>query len=259
MDKSAARIRGMFASIAGRYDLLNHVLSLNVDRLWRARAARIVLSELARRPASGGSGTTLLDCCTGTADLALALRRAADGRARRGRGLGSGSEPVRVVGVDFTPELLRIGRRKVVRRGLEGRVSLAVGDALRLPFATDSFAAVTVAFGLRNVSDTARGIDEMIRVARPGGVVAILEFSKPNGAVLGPLYMGFFRKALPRIGQALAPNPDDAYRYLPESVLRFPDGERMLDLMRARGLEAPRQTRMTRGVASLYLGRKPEA
>ena len=127
----------------------------------------------------------------------------------------------------------------------------------RLPLPGDTFGVVTVAFGLRNVADTGRGIDEMIRVARPGGKVAILEFSRPRGAVLGRLYLLFFRRILPRIGQALAPNDNDAYNYLPASVMQFPDGQAMLDLLAARGLDEVRHYPLTFGIASLYVGVKP--
>jgi demethylmenaquinone methyltransferase/2-methoxy-6-polyprenyl-1,4-benzoquinol methylase len=227
----------MFASIARRYDLLNHLLSLNIDRRWRRITTRMVPPT---------PGVPVLDCCTGTADLALAYHRA-----------GRGASPV--IGADFCPEMLRIGNAKVQKTGASGRVVLVVGDAQRLPLPHDTFGVVTVAFGLRNVADTVRGIDEMIRVARPGGKVAILEFSRPRGAVLGRLYMLFFRCILPRIGQALAPNEHGAYSYLPASVLQFPDGQAMLDLLAARGLRDVRQHPLSFGIASLYVGVKPDA
>ena len=122
-------------------------------------------------------------------------------------------------------------------------MTLIEGDTQRLPLPGDTFGVVTVAFGLRNVADTVRGIDEMIRVARPGGKVAILEFSRPRGALLGRLYLFFFRRVLPRVGQALAPNDHDAYSYLPASVMQFPDGQAMLDLLASRGLTDVRSIR----------------
>src|SRR5260370_2309256 len=131
--------------------------------------------------------------------------------------------------------MLVIGNEKIGKAKAGGAVTLIEGDTQRLSLPGDSFGVVTVAFGLRNVADTVRGIDEMIRVARPGGKVAILEFSRPRGAVLGRLYLAFFRRVLPRIGQAIAPNEQDAYHYLPASVLQFPDGQAMLDLLAARG------------------------
>ena len=132
--------------------------------------------------------------------------------------------------------MLEVGRRESPQGRRGGRVTLVEGDAQRLPVPSDTFGVVSVAFGLRNVRDTVRGIDELIRVARPGGKVAILEFSRPAGWILGRLYLAFFRHLLPRIGQALAPNDDGAYDYLPRSVLEFPDGQAMLDLLASRGL-----------------------
>jgi demethylmenaquinone methyltransferase/2-methoxy-6-polyprenyl-1,4-benzoquinol methylase len=237
VDKSEQRVRTMFASIAGKYDLLNHLLSLNIDRLWRRFTTRTVPPE---------PGVPVLDCCTGTADLALAYDRASGGRSP-------------VVGADFCHEMLCLGNTKVGKAGAVGRVALIEGDTQRLPLPSDTFGVVSVAFGLRNVRDTVRGIDEMIRVARPGGKVAILEFSRPRGALLGSFWFFFFRRILPRIGQALAPNDHEAYHYLPTSVLQFPDGQAMLDLLATRGLTDLHQHPLTFGVATLYVGTKPSA
>jgi demethylmenaquinone methyltransferase/2-methoxy-6-polyprenyl-1,4-benzoquinol methylase len=235
VDKSDRRVRQMFASIAPRYDLLNHLLSLNIDRSWRRFTTRAVPPE---------PGVPVLDCCTGTADLALAYHRA-------GRGLSP------VIGADFCPEMLRLGLAKVRKAGAGEDVVLIEGDTQRLPLPSDTFGVVTVAFGLRNVRDTVLGIDEMIRVARPGGSVAILEFSRPKGPILGRLYLAFFRQVLPRVGQALAPNGQGAYHYLPASVMQFPDGPAMLDLLGSRGLTATRMFPLTFGIATLYVGVKP--
>jgi demethylmenaquinone methyltransferase / 2-methoxy-6-polyprenyl-1,4-benzoquinol methylase len=235
VDKSDQRVRRMFASIARRYDFLNHFLSLNIDRSWRRFTTRAVPP----RP-----GVPVLDCCTGTADLALAYDRAAKGLAP-------------VIATDFCREMLDVGRDKVRGQGAGSRVLLIEGDTQRLPVPADTFGVVSVAFGLRNVRDTARGIDEMIRAARPGGKVAILEFSKPRGRFLGRLYLSFFRHILPRVGQAIAPNDDQAYHYLPRTVLEFPDGQEMLDLLASRGLVDLKMHPLTLGVATLYVGTKP--
>jgi len=236
VDKSDRRVRAMFSAIAGRYDLLNHLLSLNIDRSWRRFTARTVPPV---------PGVPVLDCCTGTADLALEYHR-----------VGRGASPV--VGSDFCHEMLAVGVKKVGKAGASANVVLVEGDTQRLPLPSDTFGVVTVAFGLRNVRDTARGVDEMIRVARPGGSVAVLEFSRPRGPLLGPLYLAFFRRVLPRVGQALAPNSDGAYHYLPASVMQFPDGRAMLDLLEARGLTETRMFPLTFGVATLYVGVKPQ-
>jgi demethylmenaquinone methyltransferase/2-methoxy-6-polyprenyl-1,4-benzoquinol methylase len=235
VDKSGRRVRAMFAQIAGRYDFLNHFLSLNIDKTWRSFTTRTVPPQ---------PGVPVLDCCTGTADLALAYDRA-----------GGGHSPV--IGADFCHEMLVVGAKKVRKAGAEGRVTLVDGDTQRLPVPSDTFGVVTVAFGLRNVADTARGIDEMIRAARPGGKVAILEFSRPRGKLFGAIWSTFFKNVLPRVGQAVAPNEHDAYNYLPNSVLQFPDGQEMLDLMASRGLDDIVQHSLTFGIASLYVGTKP--
>lgn len=237
VDKSGRRVRSIFAAIAGKYDLLNHLLSLNIDKGWRNFTTRTVPPE---------PGVPVLDCCTGTADLALAYDRAGGGRSP-------------VVGSDFCHEMLAIGVRKVRKAKAEGTVALIEGDTQRLPMPDDTFGVVTVAFGLRNVADTVKGIDEMVRVARPGGKVAILEFSRPRGAILGRLYLAFFRHVLPKVGQTIAPNSYDAYSYLPASVLQFPDGREMLDLLASRGLADLRQHPLTFGIATLYVGTKPAA
>jgi len=236
VDKSRDRVRSMFATIARKYDFLNHLLSLNIDRRWRALTVRKV------RPRAGDA---LLDCCTGTADLALAYRKA----FRHG--------DVEVVGSDFCREMLAIGWKKARKRGLDDRLALIEADTLRLPFSDDRFGVVTVAFGLRNVANTTGGLDEMIRVTKPGGQVAVLEFSRPRGPILGRLYLFFFQRLLPKIGQTIAPNRYDAYKYLPETVLQFPDGQAMLDLMGSRGLTDLASHPLTFGIATLYIGRKP--
>ena len=235
VDKSGQRVRSMFSSIAGKYDLLNHLLSLNIDTLWRGFTTRMVPPQ---------PGVPLLDCCTGTADLALAYHQASGGKTP-------------VIGADFCHEMLVIGNRKVARAKAEDSVTLIEGDSQRLPLPDDTFGVVTVAFGLRNVADTVKGIDEMVRVARPGGKVAILEFSRPRGPILGRLYLTFFKHVLPKVGQTLAPNSYDAYSYLPASVLQFPDGREMLDLLASRGLTDLVQHPLTFGIATLYVGTKP--
>ena len=229
------RVRRMFASIARRYDLLNHLLSLNIDRSWRTFTTRVAAPE---------PGVPVLDCCTGTADLALAYDRA-----------GRGQSPI--VGTDFCREMLVLGHAKVNKARAAGRVTLVEGDAQRLPLPSDTFGVVSVAFGLRNVRDTVRGIDEMIRVARPGGKVAILEFSRPRGRFLGRLYLAFFRHLLPRIGQALAPNAGPGLRLsAPErpGISRWPGDARPPG---PRGLTELRHYPLTGGIATLYVGTKP--
>lgn len=235
LDKRETRIRRMFGHIAPSYDLLNHLLSLNIDRYWRWRTTRLV-------PPVGSA--PILDLCTGTGDLALAYDRAAAGR-------------VPIVGADFCHEMLLPARIKMQRRRAEGRIRLVEADAQRLPFPDSSFQITTVAFGLRNVTDTDRGLAEMMRVTRPGGRVAILEFSQPRNWLLGPLYRFYFRHVLPVVGQVISRSQDNAYRYLPASVQEFPDGAALAERLRQHGLRDVRWHPFTFGVATLYVGVKP--
>jgi demethylmenaquinone methyltransferase/2-methoxy-6-polyprenyl-1,4-benzoquinol methylase len=234
LDKREVRIRRMFGAIAPTYDLLNHLLSFNIDRFWRWRTTRLV------PPIGDGP---ILDLCTGTGDLALAYDRAA------GRTL-------RIVGADFCGEMLDRAEKKTLKKKAAERIRYVQADAQRLPFADNTFQIVCVAFGLRNVTDTDRGLAEMTRVARPGGRVAILEFSKPRGSVFGKLYQMYFRCILPRVGQAISRSEDNAYRYLPESVGEFPDGEALAERMRLHGLKDVTWKPFTFGIATLYIGTK---
>jgi demethylmenaquinone methyltransferase/2-methoxy-6-polyprenyl-1,4-benzoquinol methylase len=234
LDKRETRIRRMFGSIASSYDLLNHLLSLNIDRYWRWQTTR-----LAPPPEQGA----ILDVCTGTGDLALAYDRAC-------------GHKLPIVGTDFCLPMLLPARRKTQRRGAQERVRYLEADTQRLPFPDDAFALTTVAFGLRNVTDTDRGLAEMVRVTQPGGRVAILEFSQPRHWLLGPLYRFYFKRILPLIGQMVSRSKDSAYHYLPASVLQFPDGEALADRMRQHGLTEVRYHPMTFGIATLYVGVK---
>jgi demethylmenaquinone methyltransferase/2-methoxy-6-polyprenyl-1,4-benzoquinol methylase len=234
VDKRETRIRSMFNHIAPSYDLLNHLLSLNVDRYWRWRTTRLV-------PPSGTG--PILDLCTGTGDLALAYDRAARGR-------------VPIVGADFCHEMLRLASDKSRRKKSAERIRFLEADAQKLPFPDDTFQITCVAFGLRNVTDTDRGIAEMTRVTRPGGKVAILEFSQPRGWPFGPLYRYYFRNILPLIGQLISRSKHEAYRYLPQSVMEFPDGEAFADRLRQHGLIDVHRYPLTFGIATLYVGTK---
>ncbi len=225
----------MFAEIAPRYDLLNHVLSLGIDVYWRWRTVRDV-------PPVGDA--PILDVCTGTGDLALAYRRKAP-------------EHVAVIASDFTREMLVRAAAKSDRRKPRGSMTYIEADTLQLPFADNTFQVVSVAFGLRNVADTSAGLAEMTRVCRPGGHVAVLEFSTPSHRWLGGLYRFYFRNVLPRVGQLLARNRESAYHYLPESVAAFPEGEVLKRLMGESGLTNVTSRTLTFGIATLYVGEKP--
>jgi demethylmenaquinone methyltransferase/2-methoxy-6-polyprenyl-1,4-benzoquinol methylase len=233
LDRREARIRQMFDGIAPKYDLLNHLLSLNVDKAWRKRVTRLV-------PVTSGP---LLDVCTGTGDLAFEYDRAAGGR-------------VPIVAADFSGEMLTHAVAKSRRRGSHPRVAFVQADAQRLPFGADTFEVVTVAFGLRNVTDTDRGLAEMARVTRSGGRVAVLEFSRPRHWLFGRAYRAYFRYLLPLVGQLFSRSGEKAYVYLPASVMEFPDGEALAERMRTAGLHQVTYTRFTLGIATLYVGTK---
>lgn len=233
VDKSGERIKSMFAGVAKRYDLLNHLLSLNIDRYWR----RFTL----RKVAAVGNDP-ILDVCTGTGDLAL-------GYAKQ-----TSANKTRVIGADFCAPMLEVAREKSQSSQLN--VEWIEADAQQLPFADNTFQIVSVAFGLRNVADTNAGIREMIRVAKPGGRVAILEFSRPRIFGLRQLYLWYFRTVLPRVGQTISKSPDAAYNYLPQSVLQFPDGVEMVELLQSHGLKSVECFPLTFGVATLYVGMK---
>ncbi len=233
VDKSPDRIQRMFGQIAPRYDFLNHLLSLGIDKWWRRQTVR-------RVPLAGDA--PVLDLCAGTGDLALAY-------LRRG-----GTAPI--VAADFCLPMLAIGRRKGERAGAAGRLTFVAADAQNLAFPDNHFQIVCVAFGLRNVADTDRGLREMVRVCRPGGRVAVLEFSSPTRQPLRGIYNWYFRHVLPRIGGLFARNGSGAYNYLPSSVGEFPCGEALAERMRAAGLNNVEFIPLTFGVATLYVGRK---
>jgi demethylmenaquinone methyltransferase/2-methoxy-6-polyprenyl-1,4-benzoquinol methylase len=233
VDKSDARVRGMFAQIAPRYDFLNHLLSLGVDVYWRGRT-------VAKVPPDGD--LPILDLCTGTGDLALAYYRAAAGK-------------LRVVGADFCHPMLVIGRGKAAQAHAD-RLAFVEADAQTLPFPANQFQIVSVAFGLRNVSDTDRGLREMLRVCRPGGRIAVLEFSMPAWRPMRALYGWYFRRVLPLVASLFVRRGKDAYHYLPESVSEFPSGQALLDRMRAAGASQATAFPLTFGIATLYVGVK---
>ena len=229
LEKSEATIRSMFAGVAPRYDLLNHLLSGFLDVLWRRRAA----GALGLPP-----GSEALDVCCGTGDQALAL-------ARRG---------YRVTAADFCLPMLSRARGKYARRPEAAPMGLA-GDALRLPFADRRFDGVTVSFGLRNVVDLEGALAELARVLRPAGVAVILEFALPRSALLRRPYLFYFRRLLPRLG-ALVSNNGQAYSYLPASVLEFPQRRGFTDRMLAAGFETATWRDMAGGTVCLYSGRR---
>ncbi len=238
---SAARaVREMFTSIAPRYDLLNHVLSLNIDRMWWRRTARAFRHILHRNDAR------ILDLCCGTGDMTFALRRQA------------GKASPRILGADFSHAMLQRATAKSARNGSEPG-SIEPGwieaDALSLPFPSAHFELATSAFGFRNLADYDAGLREIVRVLRPGGECGILDFGEPKGA-MGALYRIYFKQVLPRVGTMIS-GVRGPYAYLPASVAQFPPPEEMLERMKRAGFAEATWTPYTFGIAGLYRGKKP--
>ena len=232
-EAAAEAVRKMFSEIAPRYDLLNHILSMNVDRLWWWRAARR-FDPILKNPEA-----LVLDLCCGTGDMAFALQR---------RALGSAT----IVGADFAHPMLF--RAALKSEKLKNSPRWIEADALRLPFADGGFHLVTSAFGFRNLANYDDGLREIVRVLRPGGECGILECSEPAGP-LGALYRVYFRHVLPRIGTLLS-GVSGPYAYLPTSVERFPKPPEMLERMQAAGFRETKWTPYSFGIAGLFWGRK---
>jgi demethylmenaquinone methyltransferase/2-methoxy-6-polyprenyl-1,4-benzoquinol methylase len=230
-NEHAGRVREMFSAIAKRYDLLNHLLSGNVDKRWR----RIVATRVREKLSS--SGARVLDVACGTGDLSLTLFE---------------STGARVVGTDFCRPMLQIAAAKLARE-----IPLIEGDALNLPFREASFEAVTIAFGLRNLASVENGLAELRRVLKPGGWVAVLEFSRPANAMLRPVFGLYFTRVLPLMGGLISGSPR-AYSYLPASVQKFPDQQQLSLLMQRAGFDQVQFENLTGGIAALHMGRKPE-
>lgn len=225
-------VREMFDNIAPKYDLLNHTLSMSIDRVWRRR----VVGEV-RRAKPG----RILDVATGTGDLAIAM-------ARRIR-------DVQVLGVDLSEQMLAVARRKIEARGLDGRIVLDRGDAERLAVADASVDVATVAFGVRNFGDLGAGLRELARTIKPGGKVVILEFSRPRNRVFRALYEFYSYKILPRIG-GLVSRDKRAYEYLPASVGEFPAPEEFMAMMARAGFRNCWARSQSFGIAQIYIGER---
>jgi demethylmenaquinone methyltransferase/2-methoxy-6-polyprenyl-1,4-benzoquinol methylase len=234
IDKTPTRIAGMFDAIAPRYDLLNHVLSVGLDRRWRAKAIAVLDLPPAGR---------VLDLCTGTGDLAVAAVR--------------GGTNVSVVGVDFAGAMLRLALAKVRAGGLAPVIRLVRGDATRIPLADGSFDAATIGFGIRNVADPESALAEIARVLRPGGRLAILEFGQPRIPGISTLYTWYFRYVLPLVGRMVSKH-QSAYSYLPASVVNFPPPAEFARAIEARGFNIVRAIPLTFGIVYLYTAERRE-
>jgi demethylmenaquinone methyltransferase/2-methoxy-6-polyprenyl-1,4-benzoquinol methylase len=230
-DSKKQQVARMFDNISHRYDFLNHFLSLGIDVLWRKKAVKL-LRDL--RP------HTILDIATGTGDFAIE---------------SLSLNPKKVIGVDISEGMLARGNHKIKARNLDQRVELIYGDSENLPFEDNKFDAVIVAFGVRNFENLQKGLKEMYRVLREGGEVVILEFSKPASFPFKQLYNFYFNVILPNIGRAIS-SDKSAYRYLPESVRAFPDGDEFLDILNRTGFNSTAWIPLTFGICSIYRAKK---
>lgn len=225
------QVKNMFDSIAGKYDFLNHFLSLGIDRAWRSKLVRLMAKE---KPAH------ILDLATGTADLAIEAMKA---------------NPQQITGTDISAEMLAIGRAKVSKLGWSEKITLVQADSENLPFATGTFDAAIVAFGVRNYENLPSGLAEMHRVLKPGAKAFILEFSTPTAFPVKQLFALYFRFILPMIGRLVSKH-SSAYTYLPESVNAFPRGKQFLSLMQHAGFHNLESLKLSFGITMLYIGNK---
>ena len=225
------QVRTMFNDIAPKYDLLNHVLSMGIDIQWRKKVRRLLATI---KPVK------ILDIATGTGDLAIELAKL---------------KPQEIIGADIAVDMLKIGEEKVKAKKLENMIKMEPGDSEDLRFDDNYFDAVTVAFGVRNYENLLKGLTEMNRVMRPGGLVAILEFSKPHGFPFRNIYNFYFKNILPGVGRMVSKN-DEAYTYLPDSVQKFPENKDFMDVMAQAGYKNISQQRLTFGIATLYAATK---
>ncbi len=226
------KIQQMFGAIAPRYDFLNRLLSLGIDRRWRKKAVRLLKYR---------EGSRILDVATGTGDVALEIAR-------------STPASVRITGADFCKEMVELGEEKVAASPYAGRIDLKVAPCEDLPFANDTFDSITIAFGIRNVVDRKLGLAEMWRVLRPGGRMIILEFSTPKSRLFRQIYYFYFRRLLPVVGGLFSRY--NAYKYLPDSVLEFPSHEEFSKMISEAGFRNIHIHELTFGIASIYAGEK---
>lgn len=219
----------MFDNIAPTYDKLNHIMSLNIDRVWRRRVMRIVRRSKAHK---------IMDVATGTGDLAIAMAKRVD--------------RTQILGVDLSEEMLAVARRKVEKQGLEERIMLAKGDAENLDMVTtESIDAATVAFGVRNFENIERGLSEIYRTLKPGGKLVVLEFSMPKNRFVRWVYSQYAHRLLPRIGGMISKDKQ-AYTYLPDSVEEFPSPERFAEILRGVGFKSVKTRSQSFGIAYIY-------
>lgn len=225
------QVEQMFDNIAPRYDFLNHLLSMGIDKLWRKKAVKIISKIQPKH---------IMDIATGTGDFAIELSKL---------------KPEKIVGLDLSQQMLNFGKVKIKDKGLEGMIEMVQGDSENLPYSDNSFDAISVGFGVRNFENLERGLAEMYRVLKPGGVATILEFSKPKVFPVKQLFYFYFHFILPVIGKVFSKD-QRAYNYLPESVEAFPEGKEFVKILEKQGYKSIECTSLTFGISTIYSGRK---
>lgn len=221
------QVAKMFDNISGRYDFLNHILSLNIDKGWRRKVVKL---------ASENNPQSILDVATGTADLAIALKKL---------------QPKEIIGVDISQGMLDVGQKKIVGRGMTDVITLKLGDSEDLPFEDNRFDVVTVAFGVRNFENLKKGLNEIFRVLKPGGKLIVLEFSQPSSFPFKQIYKFYFKNILPGIGKLISKD-SSAYTYLPDSVSAFPYGKAFTDILSECNFNNTQSQNLTFGIANIY-------
>jgi demethylmenaquinone methyltransferase / 2-methoxy-6-polyprenyl-1,4-benzoquinol methylase len=231
-DKSKKeQVADMFDNISHRYDFLNHFLSFGIDKSWRRKAVKMIASVNPKK---------ILDIATGTGDFAIASLKL---------------KPTEIIGVDISNGMLDIGREKMKKKGYDNIITLTYGDSESMPFETDTFDAITVGFGVRNFENLEKGLGEMLRVLKPGGKAAVLEFSKPRKFPIKQSFKFYSKYIIPKLGKSISKD-EAAYAYLPESVEAFPEGQAFVDILTKVGFKNIIRKEVSGGIATIYLGEK---
>jgi demethylmenaquinone methyltransferase / 2-methoxy-6-polyprenyl-1,4-benzoquinol methylase len=231
-DKSKKeQVADMFDNISHRYDFLNHFLSMGIDKSWRRKAVKMIASVNPKK---------ILDIATGTGDFAIASLKL---------------KPTEIIGVDISNGMLDMGREKMKKKGYDNIITLTYGDSESMPFETDTFDAITVGFGVRNFENLEKGLGEMLRVLKPGGKAAVLEFSKPRKFPIKQSFKFYSKYIIPKLGKSISKD-EAAYAYLPESVEAFPEGQAFVDILTKVGFKNIIRKEVSGGIATIYLGEK---
>ena len=227
------QVEEMFDNISSKYDFLNHLLSANIDKLWRRRAVKILQQY---------NPVSVIDIATGTADFAISATKI---------------QRTKITGIDISEGMLDIGREKIQKKNLTGRIELIKADSENLPFPDNTFDAATVGFGVRNFENLEKGLAEIKRVLKSDGIFIVLEFSKPRKKLLKKIYYLYFTRILPLLGRTVSKD-NRAYSYLPESVNEFPDGEKFIQILHKVGFKYAKAFSQTFGIATIYQALKPK-